>query len=110
MLLVVDIDRTTTCVSRTEKTNRRNELMADTDESKAKVGTINLKYNEVIEETDSDLTNKTTKTVKQVSIKDMSEFEFQKEMKMLLQIYDLDVTFKLKPIPDFEDDDDEEEQ
>lgn len=84
--------------------------MADTDESKAKVGTINLKYNEVIEETDSDLTNKTTKTVRQVSIKDMSEFEFQKEMKMLLQIYDVDVTFKLKPIPDFEDEDDEEEQ
>lgn len=92
-----------------ETTNRRNDPMAETEESKAKIGTINLKYNEVIEETDSDLTNKTTKTVKQVSIKDMSEFEFQKEMKMLLQIYDLDVTFKLKPIPDFEDDDDEEE-
>lgn len=79
------------------------------EQQQAKVGTINLKYNEVIEETDSDLTNKTTKTVRQVSIKDMSEFEFQKEMKALLQFYDLDVSFKLKPIPDFEDDDDDEE-
>ena len=82
--------------------------MADTENARAKVGTINLKYNEVIEETDSDLTNKTTKTVKQVSIKDMSEFEFQKEMKMLLQFYDLDVTFKLKPIQESDDEDEEE--
>lgn len=82
--------------------------MVDTENARAKVGTINLKYNEVIEETDSDLTNKTTKTVKQVSIKDMSEFEFQKEMKMLLQFYDLDVTFKLKPIQESDDEDEEE--
>lgn len=90
---------------------RRMIILADTPEepTKAKYGTINLKYSEILEETDSDLTNKQVKTVRQVVMKDISYWEFEKEMKDKLQYYDIDVTFKLKVPPEDQDKEDDEE-
>lgn len=83
--------------------------MAEEQESQGKYGTINLKYTEILEETDSDVSNKQTKTTRQVTYKDINEFEFMKVFKELLQIYDVDVTFKLKVPPEDKDEPDDEE-